>query len=192
MSRSSASSTTRRHPCPPPTISVAIAVLASLSTLAGHSFILLVNGVHGLSFVVALLMGSLLIAVLALIQGVTFWLSAGPITGRLPPLTDATATVLASTAPLAVGVLVLIPHLGILMGRILQGWQAVCPWLLGWCPDRVRPTPVPGGAGARVDVISIVGVRSDDPGLDGIEQLVHLSGGRDRVQWLGTLAFPGR
>ncbi len=47
-------------------------------------------------------------------------------------------------------------------------------------------------AGLRVDMVSIGGVYSDDPGLDHIGSFVHLSGSRDRLQHLGVLAFPGR
>ena len=46
--------------------------------------------------------------------------------------------------------------------------------------------------GALVDVISIGGVYADDPGLDHIAHLTHLSGDRDHIQRLGVLAFPGR
>ncbi|BCR82075.1 hypothetical protein [Arachnia rubra] len=46
--------------------------------------------------------------------------------------------------------------------------------------------------GIEVDVVSIGGVYADDPGLDHIRSLTHLKGSRDRVQGLGTLAFPGR
>lgn len=46
--------------------------------------------------------------------------------------------------------------------------------------------------GIPVDVISIGGVYADDPGLDTIGALTHLSGSKDMTQHLGTLVFPGR
>ncbi|MDO5093063.1 MAG: hypothetical protein Q4D79_06520 [Propionibacteriaceae bacterium] len=76
--------------------------------------------------------------------------------------------------------------------------------------DPKRPVPVTligysGGAqiavgaarylaaqGVTVDVVSIGGVYGDDPGLDHVASLVHLSGSRDRTQHLGTVCFPGR
>lgn len=47
-------------------------------------------------------------------------------------------------------------------------------------------------ANARVEVISLGGVISADPGLDALERLYHLTGRRDRVQRIGSLLFPGR
>lgn len=41
-------------------------------------------------------------------------------------------------------------------------------------------------------VICIGGIFSDDPGLDQIEHLWDLRGTRDRLRWLGPIAFPGR
>ncbi len=45
--------------------------------------------------------------------------------------------------------------------------------------------------GLNVDVISIGGVYADDPALDHIGKLTHLSGSRDLTQHL-AIAFPGR
>ena len=79
----------------------------------------------------------------------------------------------------------------------------------GYDPESGRPITLVGysggaqiGAGAvphlkeilsaPVEVISLGGVLSADPGLDAIERLTHLAGRRDRVQRLGSLFFPGR
>lgn len=48
------------------------------------------------------------------------------------------------------------------------------------------------GLGVPVSVISIGGIFGDDPGLDRITGLWHLSGRRDYAQHVGTVAFPGR
>lgn len=48
------------------------------------------------------------------------------------------------------------------------------------------------GAGVPVSVISIGGVFGDDPGLDRIDHLWHLTGSADRVHLIGPAAFPGR
>lgn len=48
------------------------------------------------------------------------------------------------------------------------------------------------GLGVPVSVISVGGIFGDDPGLDRISHLWHLRGGKDHIQHLGTIAFPGR
>ena len=48
------------------------------------------------------------------------------------------------------------------------------------------------GAGVPISIISIGGVFGDDPGLDRIDHLWHLTGSADRVQLIGPVAFPGR
>lgn len=47
-------------------------------------------------------------------------------------------------------------------------------------------------AGIPVSVISIGGVFGDEPGLDRIEHLWHLTGAQDRVQLIGPIVFSGR
>lgn len=47
-------------------------------------------------------------------------------------------------------------------------------------------------AGVPVTVISIGGVFGDEPGLDRVDHLWHLTGAQDRVQLIGSVAFPGR
>lgn len=48
------------------------------------------------------------------------------------------------------------------------------------------------GLGVPVSVISVGGIFGDDPGLDRVSHLWHLRGGKDRIQHLGAVAFPGR
>lgn len=45
---------------------------------------------------------------------------------------------------------------------------------------------------ARVRVISVGGVLTDDPAVFGVERLYHLAGSRDRVQHIGAFLYPGR
>lgn len=47
-------------------------------------------------------------------------------------------------------------------------------------------------AGIPVWIISIAGIFGDDPGLDRVRHVWHLTGTRDRMQLLGPIAFPGR
>jgi hypothetical protein len=46
--------------------------------------------------------------------------------------------------------------------------------------------------GVRIEVISLGGVLSADPGIEAVDRLYLLAGSRDRVQRLGALVFPGR
>lgn len=48
------------------------------------------------------------------------------------------------------------------------------------------------GLGAPVRLISVGGIFGDDPGLDRIEHVWHLTGRRDKLHRIGTIAFPGR
>lgn len=45
---------------------------------------------------------------------------------------------------------------------------------------------------APIYVISIGGVISDDPGISGVEKLIHLQGSRDSFPRIGEVLFPGR
>ena len=107
-----------------------IALVAGVSTLLGHCAVLFINRVRGVRFLAMLVVGGIFLTLLYTIQALILWVVAGPVTQRGMHLTDLLAVTLSSTAPLAYGFLVFIPHLGLLIGRILQGWSAICLWLL--------------------------------------------------------------
>ncbi|HQV70963.1 MAG TPA: hypothetical protein PLJ62_04270 [Thermoflexales bacterium] len=46
--------------------------------------------------------------------------------------------------------------------------------------------------GKPIRVLSIGGVLTDDPGIKSVEKLVHLSGSKDGIQYIGKYLFPGR
>lgn len=79
----------------------------------------------------------------------------------------------------------------------------------GYPPDSGIPIAVMGWSGggqiavgvapylhealqAPVYVVSIGGVISDDPGISGVEQLIHLQGSEDKFPRIGEILFPGR
>ncbi len=107
-----------------------IALAAGISTLLGHSAILFINRVKGLRFAAALLVGVIFLTLLLGIQGAVLWIIAPFITGTHVEVAGVLALTLAATAPQIYGVLCFIPHLGLLIGRVLQGWSGVCLWLL--------------------------------------------------------------
>lgn len=109
-------------------VAVGIALLAGASTLLGHSAVLFINRVRGWRFAGSILLGGIFMALLYIAQGVLLWAIAPVITGTHVRLEVAAAVALASTAPLMLGLIELIPHLGILLGRILQGWSLLCLW----------------------------------------------------------------
>lgn len=117
-----------RMEVPSPVVAAGIALIAGVSTLLGHSAVLFLNRVRGLRFVGSLLLGGVFMALLYIAQGVLLWLIAPIVTGTDIGISTAAAVALASTAPLMLGVIELIPHLGMLIGRILQGWSLLCLW----------------------------------------------------------------
>ncbi len=46
--------------------------------------------------------------------------------------------------------------------------------------------------GAPLQIISLAGVMNDDPGIDAVERMYHLSGERDGFPRVGKIVFPGR
>lgn len=48
------------------------------------------------------------------------------------------------------------------------------------------------GLGVSTSLISIGGIFGDDPGLDRMTHVWHLTGTKDRLHLLGDIAFPGR
>lgn len=48
------------------------------------------------------------------------------------------------------------------------------------------------GLGVPVTLISVGGIFGSDPGLDRVQHIYHLTGRRDRLHWIGNIAFPGR
>ncbi|SHK01211.1 hypothetical protein SAMN02745244_03753 [Tessaracoccus bendigoensis DSM 12906] len=48
------------------------------------------------------------------------------------------------------------------------------------------------GIGVPVSLISIGGIFGDDPGLDRMGHVWHLTGSKDKMHYLGDIAFPGR
>lgn len=107
-----------------------IAVLAGISTLAGHSAILFLNRVRGWRFWASFLLGGVFMVLLYVAQGVLLWAVAPLITGTTVPVATAAAVAMASTAPMLLGVVELFPHIGLFFGRVLQGWSLLCLWSL--------------------------------------------------------------
>lgn len=109
---------------------VGIAVLAGMSTLAGHSAILFLNRVRGWRFWASFVLGGIFMALLYVAQGLLLWALAPVVTGTNVHVATAASVAMSSTAPLMLGVVELFPHLGMFFGRVLQGWALLCLWSL--------------------------------------------------------------
>lgn len=102
-------------------VAVGVAVLAAFSTLVGHSVIFLLNRVRGVRLAVSMTLGAvylvLLHALTGLVIGLVSWLLVGDV-----PATTIVVVYLLSLAPRTLGFLVFIPHLGLGIGRLIEGW----------------------------------------------------------------------
>lgn len=113
---------------PPPWVAAGIALLAGISTLLGHSAMLFINRVRGWRFAGSLLLGGVYMTLLYIAQGTLLWVVAPPITGTTLGIGATAAVALSSTAPMMLGLIELFPHIGLMLGRILQGWSLLCLW----------------------------------------------------------------
>lgn len=102
-------------------VAVGVALVAAVSTLLGHSVIFMLNRVRGVRFVVSMTVGATYLLLLHALTGLVVGLVAVLIVGELPATTIAVVYLL-SLAPQAFGVLVFIPHLGLGIGRVIEGW----------------------------------------------------------------------
>lgn len=105
-------------------VAIGVALLAGISTMAGHVVIFLLNHIHGLRLVAALTLGGLYLTFLHLLTGVVLALIVLLVAGQVDPVTIVVAYLL-SAAPRVLGFLVFVPHLGLGLGRLLEGWGLV-------------------------------------------------------------------
>lgn len=111
-------------------VAAGIALFSGISTLLGHSVVLYLNRVRGLRFVAALVLGAVLLTLLYLVQAGVLALVAPLIAGTGTSFGVVAALTLASTAPLLFGFFEFVPVFGLIVGRLLQVWSALCLWAL--------------------------------------------------------------
>lgn len=102
-------------------IAVGVATLAALSTMLGHAVIFLVNRVQGGRLVAGMALGALYLVFLHLLTGVTIGFVAIVVMDRAE-LTTLVVAYLLTLAPRVLGFLVFIPHVGLWIGKALEGW----------------------------------------------------------------------
>lgn len=103
-------------------VAIGVALLAGISTMAGHVVIFLLNRVRGLRLHAALALGGLYLTFLHLLTGVVIALIVVLVAGQVEPVTIVVAYLLCA-APRVLGFLVFVPHLGLGFGRLLEGWS---------------------------------------------------------------------
>lgn len=103
---------------------VGVALMAAASTMLGHMAILLLNRIRGWRLLTSLLLSALMLALLGVVHAAITWATAWLILGRFP-VTALLVVGLLSTAPLVLNVTTALPHLGLPLGRLWEGWSFV-------------------------------------------------------------------
>ena len=99
-----------------------VALLAAASTMLGHIAILLLNKINGWRLLTSLLLSAVSLAFLHVLQAAITWGVASLVRGTMP-LLPLIVVGLVSTAPLVWNFATALPHLGLLLGRMLEGWS---------------------------------------------------------------------
>lgn len=111
-------------------ISIAVAMLAGISTLLGNSVVLFLNRVRGWRFLASLLINGVSMVILFTVQAVVI-ASVGYLqTGNRLTWVIAAQAVMLTTAPLVFGFLELAPYLGPGIARVLQVWSLLALWIV--------------------------------------------------------------
>ena len=105
-------------------VAVGVALLAGASTMFGHVVVFLLNHVYGLRLYAGVALGGLYLTLLHVLSAVVVGLAATAAMGDVAPMTIAVAYLLA-LSPRLLGFLVFVPHIGLGIGRLLEGW-----WLI--------------------------------------------------------------
>ena len=104
---------------------VGVAVLASLSTMLGHSAVLLLNRIGGLRLLSTLALNAAVLSFLRIMQAGITWAVTSLVLGRPIPLLPLVLVALLSLAPQVFGVVTAVPHAGLFVGRVLEAWQSL-------------------------------------------------------------------
>lgn len=107
-------------------VAVGVAVLAGLSTMVGHAVVFAINRVSGLRMLAGMTLGALYTVLLRGLIAATLALAAVAVTqGRVDGETVGICYLFA-LAPLVLAFLVFVPHFGLYIGRVLEGWTLLC------------------------------------------------------------------
>lgn len=101
---------------------LAIPFLAGISMLLGHSIVLFANRITPGRFVWSLLIYGVYFICAELLSAMTIWLVAGWVFDADQSFSVALRIIFLASAPLVLGVFILIPHFGALIEWILRVW----------------------------------------------------------------------
>lgn len=103
-----------------------VALLAGLAIMVGHVVVFALNRVTGLRMLVGLAIGAVYMALLRAVTAASIAGLAWLVTrGRVDPETIG-VTYLFALAPLVLSFLVFLPHFGLVIGKLLEGWTVLC------------------------------------------------------------------
>lgn len=102
-------------------IAIGVALVAAVSTMLGHTVIFLINRVRGVRLLAGMALGTVYLVLLHVLTGMVLAVVTVLAMDRASAATITTAYLL-TLAPRALGFLVFIPHLGLGIGRIIEGW----------------------------------------------------------------------
>lgn len=118
-----------------------IALLAGASTMIGQVAILMLNRITGARLVASVLMSTVSLAFFHSTQAAVTWMVATAVLRKSLPLVPLILVALIALAPFVFNFFMMLPYLGIGIGRLLQIWSYMVLWLglasvfgIGWIP----------------------------------------------------------
>ncbi|MDO5677746.1 MAG: hypothetical protein Q4G35_09610 [Propionibacteriaceae bacterium] len=105
-----------------------VALLAGLSTMLGHTAILLLNRIRGWRLITTMTLNFLTLAFLHVVQAAVTWSVTSLVLRRPVALMPIIMVGLLSLAPLVFAFVQAAPHIGLFFGRVLQGWAFLILW----------------------------------------------------------------
>lgn len=105
-----------------------VALLAGLSTMLGHIAILLLNRIRGWRLITTMVLNFVSLAFLHVVQAAVIWAMVSAALLRPVALLPLILVGLLSLAPQVFAFLQAMPHFGLFLGRVLQGWSFLILW----------------------------------------------------------------
>lgn len=106
-----------------------VALLAGLSSMLGHVAVLKINHIAGLRLLTSLLLNALLLVALYVIQAAMIWCIGSLVLMRAMPLSPLVEVALLALSPQVFAFITAMPHIGLSVGRLLEGWSYLIIWV---------------------------------------------------------------
>lgn len=115
---------------PPLVGAFAVALLAGVSTGVAHTSVLFLNRIGRVRALVAGALGLVWLTTLRVVEAVVTWGVATLVTLRDVPVETVVTVFLLALAPQVFAALTFLPHVGLLLGRVLEAWGFLILFLL--------------------------------------------------------------